>query len=62
MSKQLETEADELARLITLVSNDKQLHRILRDAVPQMRKVMYDLVKPHLRFTPKPYYLFKFSR
>lgn len=42
------------------VRDNPQFRDILKQAAPNMRRAVYDRIKPYLRFKPKPYFLFKF--
>lgn len=50
-------ELEKMKLLASMVTGNKHFKRILQDANPALRKQVYDHIKPHLKFTPKPYFL-----
>jgi hypothetical protein len=52
-------EQKEMRRLAAQIRDNKQLRHILKSAKPELRKLVYEEMKPHLSFTPKPYLLLK---
>ncbi len=56
--QQEETVKKEKIRLYArMIWSNRQLKDILLDAKPDLRRGVYDMLKPHLRFNPKPYFL-----
>lgn len=58
-----ETSDVELQKLKMLASNvqdDKHFNAILQQVNWEMRRAVYNRIKPHLSFKPKPYILYKF--
>ncbi len=43
------------------IHGNEHLEQILSQADPKLRRAVYAKIKPHLRFKPKPFYLFKFN-
>ena len=43
----------QIQEMAKLIKDDKQLKRIVMEARPEMRQVVYEQIAPHLNFTPK---------
>lgn len=40
-----------------MIWSNTQFRKILMDAAPDKRRAVYELIRPHLRFKAKPYFL-----
>ena len=47
----------QLRLMARLVRNDAHFRQVLMDSDPCLREQVYNEIKPHLRFTPKPFWL-----
>lgn len=50
---------DRIEMLASQIRDNKQLKRVLRRAKPELRLDVFRMIKPYLRFQPKPWGLLK---
>jgi hypothetical protein len=50
-------ELDYMKSLAGMVRDNAHFRQVLQDANPALRRQVYEHIKPHLKFKPKPYFL-----
>ena len=50
-----ELEEVQIQEMAKLIKTEKQLKRIIMDARPDMRQLVYERIVPHLSFVPRVY-------